>query len=187
MAPKISQINVNRLFMSQLIQIRHRIKAIQKTQKITRAMRLIAMSSYSKLERQREQISNYIKEIKTQNLPIVADSQHKSPVFFPEDVLDSSPLVIICTSGKSLCGGLNNNLLKFFEKKAFFEDHQRPSFITIGQKASDYISKKKRRNHVLDIKDVSSSNIEEVKEKILKVICNSEKKYSSVTGYYNTL
>ena len=64
--------------MSQLIQIRHRIKAIQKTQKITRAMRLIAMSLYSKLERQRGHISEYMKEICTQNLPIIAESQHKS-------------------------------------------------------------------------------------------------------------
>ena len=51
--------------MSQLIQMRQRIKAIETIKKVTQAMRIISMSTHTRLKRKVENVEKYQQEINT--------------------------------------------------------------------------------------------------------------------------
>jgi len=75
--------------MSQLIQIKQRIRSIKATKKITLAMRLISMSLYSRLDEQKITVETFKQSVlnlfdKLQ--PHFKDWQN--PTLFPVDILD---------------------------------------------------------------------------------------------------
>src|SRR4051812_16719603 len=119
--------------MSQLIHLRQRIAAIKKTSKITRAMRLMSMSLYSKAERHKGVVSRHRQKINDLFEQLNKyTSPWRNPHLFPGDILNTKPLIIIVSSGKGLCGGFNTSLVRYIESGFVIEPHQQPSFIAIG-------------------------------------------------------
>lgn len=168
--------------MSHLIELKRRIRSIKTTKKITHAMRLIAMSLYSKLEKKRITLDNYKTIIQKafDDLSQQSNSWHNT-TFFPEDILDSKPLFIVVSATKGFCGGLNNNLFKYLEMKFFVEEHQTPSFITIGKKADAYVNSNNLGPIVDTYIDLNSNNYPDIAKKIATHI--TENSYSSVQAY----
>ncbi|MCK4265173.1 F0F1 ATP synthase subunit gamma [Candidatus Babeliales bacterium] len=171
--------------MSQLIQLRRKIKSIKTTQKITYAMRLISMSLYSRHEKTNVPLTHYSEQLARTFLSL----SHHSPgwnneLLFPKDTLDSTPLIIIVTSSKGLCGGFNSNLLKYFKQNVFFEEHQTPTFITIGLRAFNFAKQQKLHPILNHYNDFNSRNFNAITDAIVKLISNKEN-FSSITFYSN--
>jgi len=170
--------------MSHLIPLRRRIRSIKTTQKITRAMRLISMSLYSKLDKMREPVEyhkNIMKDL-FENL-YKKHPGWENKLFFQEDILDSTPLFIVISSTKGFCGGLNNILFKYTEQKLFTEEHQEPEFLTIGKKATDFVKVKNFGPIVESYTDLNSNNFSDIGKNIAERICTQKPYYSSVTIY----
>jgi F-type H+-transporting ATPase subunit gamma len=92
--------------------IRRRIDSVQKTQQITRAMRMVAGA---KLRRAQEAIQSarpYAERMR-ETLEEVARSQRDAahPLLLPRDTLRRVELVVV-TSDRGLCGAFNANVLK---------------------------------------------------------------------------
>ena len=94
--------------MSQLVILRQRIKAIETVKKTTNAMRLIAMSTHSRLRHHKEQFQVYRNALHTLMAQIPAQSLQKEA--------RSEHLVIIVGSQKGLCGIYNTSLVKYFNQ-----------------------------------------------------------------------
>lgn len=190
------------VLMSHLIQLKRRIKSIQTTEKITHAMRLIAMSLYSKLEKQNEPLSYYIEHLQKLfvelleqcpewsglNPPVGSpDRPETSKIFLPEDVLDSKPLFIVISATKGFCGGLNNHLFRYIEQKLHIEEHQKPTFITIGKKATAFIEDKNLGEVLVNYHDLNSNNFADIAKNVAQIIMEGstlhQGSYSSATVY----
>ena len=92
--------------MAQLIQMRQRIKAIQTIKKITHAMRLISMSTHSRLRTKAPQIEQYQQEVATMFKKVqYAAPEWKNEFIHPET--KNRPLIILAGSQKGLCGNFN--------------------------------------------------------------------------------
>ena len=89
--------------MSQLAQLKQQIKSIQTTKKITHAVRLVSMSLYGKLERQRAPLSTYMNNVRSLFIHLAQDAQWNDRILFPGDVLDQNPLFIIVGTSRGLC------------------------------------------------------------------------------------
>ena len=170
--------------MSDLTLLKRRILSIKTTKKITRAMRLISMSLYSKLDKQRVALDDYKKKFKD----TFDELSHQSPswknsLFFPQDILDSNPFFIVISATKGLCGGLNNNLFRYLERALFVEEHQTPSFLTIGKKATAFISDTKLGPIIASYNDLNSNNFPDIANHISKAIIEKTPHYSSATVY----
>lgn len=170
--------------MSQLIYLKRRIRSIKTTQKLTHAMRLISMSLYSKMERNRIALEYHNKVLSG----IFESLQKRCPdwknnIFMPEDILSSTPLFILISATRGFCGGLNSLLFRYLEDHLFIEDHQSPSFITIGRKATDYVAENKLGVIVASYNDLNSNNYTEIAQSIMKKIVGAGSQYSSVTSY----
>jgi F-type H+-transporting ATPase subunit gamma len=173
--------------MSQLVQLRHKIRSIQTTKKITHAVRLISMSLYGKLEkinRPLENYTNHIQELFLETLQQAPETWH-SELLFPDDLLDNRPLYIVIGTSKGLCGGLNSNMFAFLETSLIIEKNQAPAFIAVGLRAIAALKEKKMGELVCSYADLNSNNFLAVADDIIERIVEAPIRYSSVTFYHN--
>ena len=103
--------------MSQLIQMRNRIKAIETIEKITHAMQLISMSTHARLRERKTHIEEYQNTIATLFKKVASQvPDWHNPVLMPSSSRDELPLIILIGSQKGLCGTFNLNLFSRFER-----------------------------------------------------------------------
>ncbi len=125
--------------MANLRDIRRRIKSIKNTAQITRAMQLVAAS---KMKRAQDQAiagrayADLLNEVLV-NLKSQTDEDAHPLLQTPEE---GKELVILVTTDKGLCGGLNTNLLRLVAEKSGPET----IFVTIGTKGRAYLARTRR-------------------------------------------
>lgn len=127
---------------SQLIQMRQRIKAVETTKKITHAMRLISMSTHSRLRQKKAHLETYINAFKhlsnvVKNLKKDEDNT-KLNSSGTNEISNIKNLIIIVSSQKGLCGSFNQNLFNLFSSE-YSELNRQYYIITIGKYGSDFL------------------------------------------------
>ncbi|MBW3620543.1 MAG: F0F1 ATP synthase subunit gamma [Actinobacteria bacterium] len=124
----------------QIRQLRRRIKSVRSTQKITRAMEMIAASRIMKAQRRvgearpyAEQIHEVIRGLAASN----AVSDH--PLLAEHDAIDRVGLVI-ATSDRGLAGAYNANVLKIADRAIRQEEEQgrEVDLYLVGRKSEGY-------------------------------------------------
>lgn len=169
--------------MSQLTQMRQRIKAIQTIKKITHAMRLISMSTHSRMKHMQEPLELYQKGIAT-----LLKQAHKAyptyhnTILNPTEKADRKTLIILIGSQKGLCGSFNTSLFQLFNnREKEFSDH---SVITVGKRATNFMQKNEPENLIGFYNNFGLHNALTIAESLLKEIIQHS--YSSVIVYGNT-
>lgn len=92
-------------------EIRKKIKSIQNTQKITRAMEMVAASKMRKAQERMQAARPYAAKIRN----VIGHLHHARPEYKHPFVLEREAKrvgIILVTSDRGLCGGLNTNLLR---------------------------------------------------------------------------
>jgi F-type H+-transporting ATPase subunit gamma len=119
--------------------IRRRIKSVKNTAQITKAMQMVAAAKMRKAQQAALVGRPYAALLNE----IMAQAAVKT-VGFDHPLLVSRPVakraVILVSTDRGLCGGLNSNLLR--EAAKF--DKNTTVFITAGRKASQFIARTKR-------------------------------------------
>jgi F-type H+-transporting ATPase subunit gamma len=102
-------------------EIRGKIKSVENTKKITKAMEMVAASKMRKAQERMRAARPYTDKVRniTANLAL-ANPEYKSP--FMRDVAKSGAATravgfIVVTTDKGLCGGLNTNVLRAVTNK----------------------------------------------------------------------
>ena len=121
--------------MYNINQLKQRINSISKTQKITSAMRLVAMSLYNRIERRRSELTPFLSEIKATFKLFMQHRPIQEQIRATTNPINQSELIIIVSSSKGLCGGFHEQLRKFF-KLRFKKDALPQKIIKIGQKTT---------------------------------------------------
>ena len=96
----------------QLKEVRNRIKSIQSTQQITKAMKMISATKLRKAQEAIQQMRPYSKKLQQvlSNIVGSAESDSSSSLSTPRPV--EKVLLIVITSDRSSCGAYNSNLIK---------------------------------------------------------------------------
>ena len=92
-------------------EIRKQIKSIQNTQKITRAMEMVAASKMRRAQERMQSARPYAQKIRN----VIRHLHYAHPEYRHPFTLEREPkrvAFIIVTSDRGLCGGLNTNLLR---------------------------------------------------------------------------
>ena len=98
--------------MSQAREIRNKIGSIKNTQKITRAMELVAASKMRKAQDRMTRSKPYATKIRKVIRHVAgAHSEFHHPYLDPRDEIKNVGFIVI-TSDRGLCGGLNINLFR---------------------------------------------------------------------------
>lgn len=133
--------------MEQLISMRQRIKSVQTIQKITQAMRLISISTHSRLSNKKLNLEKYRQALFELYLKIQANLESKPALVKPNRNINNKNLIILVGSQKGLTGTFNSHLLKFFEKD--YNLNPQDDIITVGKIISDYVKKNKKKIRLL--------------------------------------
>jgi F-type H+-transporting ATPase subunit gamma len=142
--------------MSQLIQMRQRIKAVETIKKITHAMRLIAMSSHARLRTQAAELSAYQQELTALfSLFSPQDPAHETDTAAPSP--STKELLILIGSQKGLCGNFNNELMYFL--KNYTATTPSVALIVVGKKVKDYLDEKQRSLIIKEFDQLRGANL----------------------------
>ncbi len=119
--------------------IRRRIKSVKSTAQITKAMQLVASA---KMKKAQDQATNRRPSADMFNKILTGLREHIEKDTHPyfSDGKGSKTLILVITTDKGLCGGLNTNLLK----KVIAAADVDTDFITIGRKGAQALGRLKR-------------------------------------------
>ena len=93
-------------------EIRTKIKSVQNTRKITKAMEMVAASKMRKAQERMRTARPYAEKIRNVAAHIAqANPEYKHPFLVPRDSVKRIGIIVI-TTDKGLCGGLNTNILR---------------------------------------------------------------------------
>lgn len=129
--------------MSNAKEIRTKIKSIQNTQKITRAMEMVAASKMRKAQERMYETRPYAKHIGEIVRHVAkSKSEYQHPFLIKRHQVKRVGIIVISTD-KGLCGGLNINLFKQVvkEMKSWHREGKEVDLCLIGSKASGFFSR----------------------------------------------
>ncbi len=94
-------------------EIRNKIKSVQNTKKITKAMEMVAASKMRKAQERMRAVRPYAEKIRrlAANLSAANITDYKHPFLVKKDDVKRVGLIVV-TTDKGLCGGLNTNTLR---------------------------------------------------------------------------
>jgi F-type H+-transporting ATPase subunit gamma len=93
-------------------EIRSKIKSVQNTRKITKAMEMVAASKMRKAQDRMRRARPYGDKVRNVAAHLAcANPEYRHPFLVAHDQVKAAGLIVI-TTDKGLCGGLNTNLLR---------------------------------------------------------------------------
>lgn len=153
-------------------------------------MRLVSMSLYSRLDKRNASLTVYRQALDQLFKTLVpAAPQWHNRTMMPDDLLDSTPLIIIVSAAKGLCGSFHTNLIRYYERLFFAQEHQSVNFIAVGNKAINFVTESikrdKRGTLIANYPEINSNNLETIALSIYSAINSHRPRCSSVTCYSN--
>ena len=93
-------------------EIRGKIKSVENTKKITKAMEMVSVSKMRKAQQRMRQARPYAERVRSLAAHLShATAEYKHPFLIPNDNAKTAAIIVI-TTDKGLCGGLNTNILR---------------------------------------------------------------------------
>src|SRR6201994_702556 len=93
-------------------EIRTKIKSVQNTRKITKAMEMVAASKMKKAQERMRSTRPYVYRVFNIVMHIAkANTEYKHPFLTPRENVKRIGAIVV-TTDKGLCGGLNTNVLR---------------------------------------------------------------------------
>jgi len=125
--------------MASMRDIKRRIKSVNSTQQITKAMNLVASSKLTRARNRLLDTRPFVNETRSVIAELINSSGSISNTFLEKRDVKNC-IVILITGDRGLCGGYNVNISKLAMNYA---EKGKAKAVTIGSKGRDYL---KRRN-----------------------------------------
>ena len=132
--------------MATLRDIRNRIKGVQSTQKITKAMKMVAAA---KLRRAQDAIINarpYSRKLSEMVRHLVTDNDRENNEFL-KPRSGNKVLIAVVSAERGLCGAFNTNIIKDAANlyRTAETDGKEPYLYCVGKKGYDFFRKRNFR------------------------------------------
>ena len=124
-------------------EIRTKIKSVENTRKITRAMEMVAASKMRKAQERMRAARPYAEKIRQ----VAAHLSHAHSEYRHSFLIKRAQVknvgVIVITSDKGLCGGLNTNILRqvLSQMKVWNSENKKISICSIGNKGFSFMTR----------------------------------------------
>ena len=124
-------------------EIRTKIKSVENTRKITKAMEMVAASKMRKAQDRMTAARPYAEKIRAVAAHLShAQSEYKHPFIIQRENIKNIGLIVV-TSDKGLCGGLNTNVLRssIAQIKDWEKEGKKVQISAIGNKAISFMGR----------------------------------------------
>ena len=178
--------------MATLKDLRNRIKSVKSTQKITKAMKMVAAAKLRKAQERAEKGRPYSDKMNSiiSNLKNSITDINSAPKLLVGNGKEKIHLCVVMTADRGLCGGFNTNICR--KARTFFNEiiktGKELKIITIGSKGNDQL-KRVYGKYIIDkisfkdLKQITINESDQVTSKIIEMF-NSEQ-FDICTIFYN--
>lgn len=177
--------------MANLKELRNRISSVSSTQKITKAMQMVAASKLRRAQENVETARPYSDKLGDilNNLSASFSGQDNAPELLAGNGNDKSHLLIIATSERGLCGGFNTSIVKLAKEHILQlkEEEKEVKLIIIGKKGKELLQRDFGQEIIdiydfSEVKDLGFIEAEKVAENILSLF--EEGKFDICSLYF---
>ena len=131
--------------MASLDDLKKRITSVKSTQKITKAMKMVAAAKLRKAQENAEKGRPYSKKMQNiiLNLTRSISDPKNAPKLLSGTGNDKTYLCVVLTADRGLCGGFNTNICKLAKTsfKKILNEQKNLKIITVGSKGFDQIKR----------------------------------------------
>jgi F-type H+-transporting ATPase subunit gamma len=178
--------------MPSLDDLKKRIKSVKSTQKITKAMKMVAAAKLRKAQESAEKGRPYSQ--KMQNIILNLTKSINDPLNAPKLLVgtgqDKTYLCVVLSADRGLCGGFNSNICKLAKTnfKKILSEGKELKIIAVGIKGLDQIRREYgeyiiKKFSFKDKKKITFSEAEIIGNEIIKLF--EEKQFDKCILFYN--
>ena len=179
--------------MPSLDDLKKRIKSVKSTQKITKAMKMVAAAKLKKAQEKAEKGRPYSQKMHNIILNLtksISDPQN-APKLLIGTGQDKTHLCVVLTADRGLCGGFNSNICKLAKTnfKKIIGEGKNLKIIIVGSKGLDQI-KREYDKYIIkkfsfkDKKQISFKEAEIISKEIIDLFNKNE--FDRCTLFFNT-
>ena len=178
--------------MPSLDDLKKRIKSVKSTQKITKAMKMVAAAKLKKAQENAERGRPYSEKLQNIILNLtksISDSAN-APKLLAGNGKDKIYLCVVITADRGLCGGFNSNICKLAKNhfKKILKEGKELKIITVGSKGHDQI-KTEYSKYIIDKKSfkekkhISFKEASEIGKKVIQLY--EQEQFDKCFIFYN--
>ena len=178
--------------MASLDDLKKRISSVKSTQKITKAMKMVAAAKLRRAQESAEKGRPYSKKMNNiiLNLSSGISDKENAPKLLVGSGENKIHLCVVLTSDRGLCGGFNSNIIK--KAKSYFQkilnEGKTLKIITVGSKGYDQLKRVYKDNIIekISFKESKSINYFDA-DKVGKIIIDKfgKKEFDLCVIFYN--
>lgn len=162
--------------MPSLKDLRNRIASVKATQKITKAMQMVAAAKLRRAQEAAEAARPYSQRMATvlANIAQAVGGGGDAPALMTGHGKDDTHLLVVCTAERGLCGGFNSQIARFARDRvrSLQAEGKTVKIITVGRKGFDILKRDFGsliidRVELREVKQVSFANADAVARKVI--------------------
>jgi F-type H+-transporting ATPase subunit gamma len=178
--------------MPSLDDLKKRIKSVKSTQKITKAMKMVAAAKLRKAQDSAEKGRPYSQKMQNiiLNLTNSINDPQNAPKLLVGNGNDKTYLCLVLTADRGLCGGFNSNICKLAKTnfRKILDEGKELKIITVGSKGLDQIRREYgkyviKKFSFKDKKQITFAEAEIVGNEIINLFNNNE--FDKCILFYN--
>ncbi len=169
--------------MASLKDLRNRIASVKATQKITKAMQMVAAAKLRKAQSAAEAARPYSERMAKvlANISSAMDGRDDAPVLMTGTGKDDTHLLVVATAERGLCGGFNSSIARLARDRArkLLAEGKTVKILCVGKKGFDAL-KMEFRELIIDtisfreVKNVGFAEAQQVADKVLGMFGEGE-------------
>ncbi|MGB6116853.1 MAG: F0F1 ATP synthase subunit gamma [Mesorhizobium sp.] len=169
--------------MPSLKDLRNRIASVKATQKITKAMQMVAAAKLRRAQEAAEAARPYSQRMSAvlSNIAGAVSGGGEAPALMTGTGKDDVHLLVVATAERGLCGGFNSQIARFAREhiRRLLKDGKTVKIITVGKKGHDilrreYASLIIERVDLRDAKQVGFVHADQIARKVMSLFNQGE-------------
>ena len=162
--------------MASLKDLRNRIASVKATQKITKAMQMVAAAKLRRAQEAAEAARPYAQRMGAvlSNITQAVGSGGDAPALMSGTGRDDTHLLVVCTAERGLCGGFNSQIARLAREhiRRLQAAGKAVKIITVGKKGNDILRREYGsliidRIELREVKQIGFANADAIARKII--------------------
>lgn len=163
--------------MASLKDLKVRIDSVKATQKITKAMQMVAAAKLRRAQEAAEAARPYSQRM-AEVLANVAENTgaEEAPKLMAGTGSDETHLLVVCTSDRGLCGGFNSAIVRLAREhiRRLLSEGKTVKIMTVGRKGYDQL-RREFASHIVErvelreVKRIGFENAQDIADKVISM------------------
>ncbi|MBA5801200.1 F0F1 ATP synthase subunit gamma [Rhizobium sp. H4] len=169
--------------MPSLKDLKNRIASVKATQKITKAMKMVAAAKLRRAQEAAEAARPYSQRMGAvlANIAKAVTDADGAPTLMTGTGQDKVHLLVVCTAERGLCGGFNSQIARFAREhvRKLLAEGKTVKIFTVGKKGHDILRREFssliiERKELRDVKRVGFENADQIGKRIIEMYAAGE-------------